>query len=595
MADRYPDRLAVYDQHSQLSYRELDQAANKFANAILAEKGHTAPVIAIFASLDVTALVAALGVLKAGRAYVGFDDALPDSYCAQILRDAGSTLIVSDAAHADQARRLASHQQRIISIAQSASYPAQPPATPISPDTMAILNYSSGSTGQPKGVAQTHHSAMAQAAGFASQCHLGSGDRVTNFSALAWVGAFWTSFGPLLLGAVVATCDVRGHNSSQLLDWLEQTDVTVIMGSPSLVCQIAEQAEGYSLPGVRLVHMGGDTIYRRYVERCRRAFPTALISAGLGTSEAGRLAEWLIDADAQFDGETVPVGLALPGIKILLLNEEGEEVEEGEAGEIAVQSSYQASGYWKRPDLTAAKFRIDPRFGPLPIYLTGDIGRFEANGSLRHLGRKDFQVKIRGYRVHINEIEGHLIRQSGILEACVALQRTPNQNDVLVAYVVAAPESTERIDELQASLAADLPAYMIPQRFVFLPELPRTPNKKLDRNRLPGLTSTRPDLSNRFAAPNSPMGLRLTAIWEEVLGISPIGINDTFLALGGDSLKATQVANRVLRSFGLNIPLMTILSAATVAKMASIVLEHLLSELSDEESRELLNGEMRTT
>ncbi len=593
MVCRFPERVAVYDQSEQLSYRELNEMSNRFANGLLAQSEQTPGVVALFVSQDVMALVAALGVLKAGKAYVGFDDAFSEKLYRHILDDVelddvelgdiefddvANVMFVSDVAHMDLARRLAGEEKPIFSVETVGQFSAEQASTIPLPEAIAVLNYSSGSTGAPKGVVQTHHSVLAQAAGFASLCSLGDGDRVTTFGALAWAGTFWTLFGPLCYGACVAIFPTRQSHISQLIDWLEQTRVTVLTGMTTTIRLIAESANGRQLPAVRLVHIGGDTNYRRDVEIYRHIFPTALISAGLGTTEAGRMAEWLIDQDEAIDWEVVPLGLPTPAMTIRLLDEKGDEVVTGEPGEIAVQSSYLAQGYWNQPALTAAKFRIDPRFGSQRLYLTGDMGRFEANGLLRHLGRKDFQVKVNGYRVHVNEIEAMLLALPGIAEASLVLQGTEAQQEVLVAYLVLAPQASWTSDELRRQLSTNLPAYMTPQRFVFLPELPKTPNQKVDRSRLPALDSFRPDLSTPFVPPLSPLEKHVASIWQDILAIQPVGIRDDFLTLGGDSVSASRIVNRVLAELSVQITAAELLSAGTISAMASMLLTSMLAD-----------------
>jgi amino acid adenylation domain-containing protein len=588
LAALHPDQPAVFDTTATLTYRKLDQAANQIANTLLAACGDTPEIVAIFAGNDVTALVAALGVLKSGKAFVGFDDILPESRCGQILADTDNRVILYDDAHASLARRLAGSQRQLIAIEECAQAPDHAPAFSPAPDSIAILNYSSGTTGRPKGIVQTHHSVLAQAAAFAGMCHLGSADRVTNFGALAWAGTFWTLFGPLCFGAGVALFDTRRMGIDHLAAWLQHTGVTVIVGLTT-VRQLVALAADQRFPAVRLIHLGGDTIYRRDIEGCRPLFPNALISAGLGATETGRIAEWLIDAGASLEHPVVAVGLPAPATRIFLLTESGDETAPGEVGEIAVQSSYLAQGYWKQPQLTAAKFRCDPRFGALPFYLTGDIGRIEPTGALRHVGRKDFQIKVRQYQVPVDEIEGRLLALDGIREACVARHHGPHLEEALIAYVVMAPGAGWRSDELQEQLAASLPEYMVPQRFVFLPELPKTPTQKVDRNRLPALTATRPALRTPFVAATTPIAARLAAIWAEVLGLAPIGIHDEFLALGGDSLRAAQLANRVQSAFALELPMTTLLKAATVAAMALVVEAGLAGRLPAAELAALLD------
>ncbi len=573
MATRYPDHVAVIDDSVSLTYRQLDEASNRVANALL-NLPDASDIVAIVASPTAEAVILLLGTLKAGKAFVGFDDVFSLERYEQIIADAGSHTIIYDSGHVDLAAQLNQPDRQLLEAVLLANASADPVHLMIDPHAPAVLNYSSGSTGRPKGVLGSHHSMLAHAAQVATLCHLNPTDRMVNFLALAWAGSYWGLFGPLFFGATVVTYDARLLTSEELVDRLIRDDVTVIMGS-TIVRLPAAAEENRTVPSVRLVCLGGDTVYRRHVETSRRLFPNALVDVGLGTSEAARVAEWLIGADDPLEELVMPVGLPGPGITLRLINDEGHEVERGEIGEITVQSSYLVPGYWKRPDLTSEQFRRDEKYGPDPVYFTGDLGMIGPDGALRHMGRKDFQVKIRGYQVFSNDIEGLLESQPGVKQACVVKFDSTDGHESLVAYLAIDEALAPLTEDLQAVLSARLPSYSVPHQFVYLAALPLTPTMKIDRNRLPVPGNARPALQALYRAPATPVESRLVVIWQDVLGLTQVGVDDPFLSLGGDSIRAAQVVNRVLTEFELSIPIATLLSHATVAAMAIQIVEAL--------------------
>lgn len=578
LARRYPDRQAAYDTASLFTYRQLDEASNRLANALLSRRGPSNEIVALMITAGTGAVIAALGTLKAGKAYVGFDDVFTDERSASILADAECSIIVCDEFHAELAEKLAKGKLDIIHLDDSLRYSADSPQVYFTHDDLAVLTYSSGTTGQPKGIVQTHYTALAHAVGFAELECFGANDRVSTFGSLASGSNFLKMFSALCSGACVATFNIRRFGIDDLFDWMDETGVTAT-GARAIVRQMYALAGERQLPKVRTITLGGDTIYRRDIVACRRLFPNALASVGLGMTEASRVTEWLVDATMPLDEEVVPTGYPVPNVRIVILDENGDEAEPGELGEIAVLSNFLAKGYWKQPELTASRFLQFPRYAPMPLYRTGDMGRIGPDGMLSHMGRKDFLVKIRGYFVPTNEVEGLLLSQPGITEAAVVKYKQGADRGTLVGYIVVDNEFIFSADELQSMLAERLPAYMVPQRIIFMDTLPHNPRGKVDQSKLPAPGSARPYLTVPFVAPETPLEKRVTELWSELLGIDPIGMHDKFLALGGDSLQAMRLVNRVNAALDIDLPAATLLSAATVADMVSILRDHLFGSL----------------
>ncbi|UCG98355.1 MAG: non-ribosomal peptide synthetase, partial [Burkholderiales bacterium] len=363
---------------------------------------------------------------------------------------------------------------------------------------------------------------------------------------------------------------VRRHGLHLLPDWLERTGATVLSGMTTIRA-IAREFPERRLDGVRLIQLGGDTVYRVDLLRCQRNFPKAFLAVGFGTTETGRATQHFVAPGIVPPEEVLPIGFPLPGVNAWIADDDGSEAQSGAVGEIVIEADDLAAGYHGRPALTAEKFRHDPVDAKKRAYCTGDLGRRLPNGALQHLGRKDFQIKIRGYQVPANEIEALLLASAGVREACVVAHGPPAGPETLVAFVVRQRASAADDDTVLARLRGALPEYMVPQRLIELPALPRTPTGKTDRKALQEmpLAPLAPDRPR--TEPRNAVEARVAAIWRDVLGIGELGVDDQFLDLGGDSLQAMRIAGRVYREFGLAVSQGQLLSRPTVAEMAALV------------------------
>jgi hypothetical protein len=275
-------------------------------------------------------------------------------------------------------------------------------------------------------------------------------------------------------------------------------------------------------------------------------------------------------------------------MEVCILDKDGTDLGIDQVGEIAVRSRYLSLGYWRRPELTRTVFLAEPQSDAVHTYLTGDLGRLRPDGCLEHLGRKDFQVKIRGYRVEVAEIELALQGHAGIKEAVVVARQAPDGDNRLVAYLVAADQPTPPVSDLRTLLQTQLPQHMIPTIFVFLEALPLTANGKLDRRALPLPDWSRLSAETAFVAPRTPLEQELSRLWAEVLGLQQVGIHETFLELGGDSLLATRLIGRVRTALHVDASLGTLLQAPTVAEMALAIMQYQAAQTPAEELEQLL-------
>jgi acyl carrier protein len=328
----------------------------------------------------------------------------------------------------------------------------------------------------------------------------------------------------------------------------------------------------------------------------------------MGASETSVVAGMIVTPATEFSGDVVPLGYPVEDKEVLILDEAGSALPRGQTGEIAIRSRYLATGYWRRPDLTARFFAPDPHGSDLQTYRMGDMGRISKEGYIEHLGRRDNQVKIRGYRVDLSEVEAALYAQEAVKEAAVVVRDIQPGEKKLVAYIAlkgnqnpAAPQG------LRSALRQMLPDYMVPSSFVIIPKLPRTDNGKLDASKLPDPGRERPSFT-AYTAPRNSLEAELSALWAEVLALDTVGVHDNFLELGGHSLMATQLVSRILNRYGVRLSPRLLLESVTVEAQAAAIaeilspaddrmLEQLLDrveKLSEEQARKLLREDEDT-
>jgi amino acid adenylation domain-containing protein len=565
-----PNRPAVKAGQRSFSYIELNRIANRIARAILATRGDPAAPIALLFEHGIDVIAAIMGTLKAGKFYVAVDPSLPSERIAYMLEDSQASLIVTNTLNADLAHKLAVDARPCLNI-EGIDEPvcAEDAGVFAASDEILTIRYTSGSTGDPKGVVETHRNVLQSTILHAGEMRTCVDDRLSLLHSVTFASAYVNLFQALLTGASLSVFDIKSEGAHRLAKWLREERITVYHSPPAVFRQMADSLSGEEkLSSLRLIHLSGAPITRRDFELYKRYFcPGALLEIGMGSTEARGICSAFVDESFSFPAEGSPVGYPRPGKKILLLDENGREVRPGELGEIAVKGRNLNPGYWRRSELMRAKFSQDGSADEERLYLTGDLGRMMPDGFLVHLGRKDFQVKIRGYRVETVEIEKELLLHPHVGEVIVvARDREPGEK-VLVAYVVPARHPPPATNELYDFLRAKLPHYMLPSAFVFLEAIPLT-NGKLDRSALPEPGHARPGMSRPYVAARNEAEKTLVRIWEEVLGVAPIGIHDNFFDLGGHSLSASRFLSRLYDEANVELPLRAVFDVPTVAGLA---------------------------
>ncbi|HEX8273037.1 MAG TPA: amino acid adenylation domain-containing protein [Longimicrobiaceae bacterium] len=555
-----PDAVAVVHEETRLTYGELDARANRLAHRLCALGAGPGKFVGVCLERSPELVVALLAVLKSGAAYVPLDPGHPAGRLSLVLRDTGAQALVTSlpllglfAEAEDRARPLPTVAPDR-DAAVLAGCPATAPEGGTGPDHPAYVIYTSGSTGTPKGVVVTHAGIARLFDATDAWFGFGADDAWTLFHSAAFDFSVWEMWGALRYGGrlvVVPLWVARSPDAFRALVARER--VTILNQTPSafrLFVQADESAPGDAPLALRWTVFGGEALdagsVRRWLRRHGEASPRLANMYGI-TETTVHVTCCGLDArvlDAALPG-TTPIGRPMPDLRVYVLDSALRPAPAGVVGEMYVSGAGLASGYLRRPGLTAERFLPDP-FAARPgarMYRTGDLARRHADGTLHYAGRADGQVKLRGFRIETGEVEAALRALPGVREAAVALREDAPGSPRLVAYLVA-DGATRSVDpaELRTSLASRLPDYMVPAAFVALPAIPLTPQGKLDRRALPAPDSERLPRPG-YEPPRSGLEMRIQEAWREVLGIDKVGATDDFFALGGDSLRAVQVAS----------------------------------------------------
>ena len=519
-----PDRLAVKVGSASLTYADLDRRANQVARAILAAATRPGPV-ALVVDQGLSLIPGILGVLKSGRIYVPLEAGLGRERLRGLLRDSGATSALVTASAMPLVRGVAAADLVVLDVDALPTGPSgEAPDVEIDAAAPAYIYYTTGSTGEPKGVVDSHRNVLHNVMRYTNGLGIGPNDRLTLLQLPSFSGAVSSMFCALLNGATSLPFDVRAASGGALADYVDHEGVTIYHSVPTIFRSFLRGDRTF--PRVRVVRLEGDRSARLDVELFRRHFaPGCVLANGLGATETGLVCRFLLDRETRLDGEIVPIGHPVEDMEIAVVDDDGKPVGSGDVGEISVRSEYLALGYWDRPDLTERAFETDA--GGRRAYRTGDLGRLRADG-LEHLGRKDSRAKIRGVTVSLAEVEAALVGLPCIREAAVIARTDTHDERRLVAYYVPVAGAAPSVSELRRQLAERLPPQMIPSRYGRLDALPLNQNLKVDRKALPAPGRARPALDQIYAPPEDPTQSELVRIWEELLEVEPVGIRGLY-------------------------------------------------------------------
>lgn len=563
-----PDAVAVIFGDTQMTYAELDARANRLAHDLRSSNVGPDVLVGICMERSIEMIVALLAILKAGGAYVPLDPKYPKERLTFMLNDAGVPIVLTENQYS---RMLSEHHSRVLTLDSISTSSAKerftvPMSSGAQPENLAYVMYTSGSTGNPKGVCVTHRNVVRLVLE-TNYVDISPSDRIAQASNSSFDAATFEIWGALLNGAavVIVTKEIA-LSLGAFAAALEAHAVSILFTTTALFNMVVRQSPTM-FRALRYVLFGGEAVDPSPVRTALARGPAHLLHV-YGPTETTTFATFYPVHDVPEGAATVPIGKPIANTTAFVLDAQRQIVPIGVPGELYIGGDGVARGYFNRPDLSAERF-VHDNFSHRPgarLYKTGDLCRLRADGNIEFLGRLDNQVKIRGFRIELGEIEAALSSHVSV-RTCVVIVREDRPGDKrLVAYII--PNDNECVtSDLRMYLVARLPEYMIPSAFVFLDSFPLTPNGKIDRKSLPAPEFDRAALSVRFVAARTRIEESLTRLWADVLGLEAIGIHDNFFELGGNSLLSIRLISRAANA-GLLLTVGQLFESPTIAGLA---------------------------
>jgi amino acid adenylation domain-containing protein/non-ribosomal peptide synthase protein (TIGR01720 family) len=571
-AGRRPEQTALAFEGQTMSYRELDERSNRLARYLKGQGIGRNGFVGVLAYRDPRTIVNVMGILKAGAAYVPVDPEYPEERRQYILENSNCQMLLIPEFYL---------KNRV------AEFPADPIADNDYPEDVAYIIYTSGSTGRPKGVVITHAAVANTIIDINQRFNVAGGDRIIGLSSMGFDLSVYDIFGALAAGAtLVLIPDVRDVKHLQTV--IERERITIWNSVPAIMAMLLENLDGdsdaelaywqvgsgsdlvvdyHQNDSLRLVLLSGDWIPLGLPDKIKANFPyTDVISLG-GATEASIWSIYYPIREIRSEWKSIPYGRPLANQKFYVLNYRLGICPVGVPGELYIGGAGLASGYCNDAAKTANAFIKHPVLGNL--YKTGDYGVWRQDGCIEFLGRQDHQVKIRGHRIELGEIESCLLRHEAVKNAVVVDRTDQNGQKYLCGYIVT--DTGLNNEELKAHLLKELPEYMVPAYLLPIGEIPLTSNGKVDRKSLPAPDALIMASGKQYVAPRNETERKLAEIWQEVLGLSQVGILDDFLELGGDSIKMVSAVTKVADRFRVELDFREFLNSATINKLAAVI------------------------
>ncbi|MGG4217920.1 non-ribosomal peptide synthase/polyketide synthase [Paenibacillus jamilae] len=579
-----PEQVAVYFEGAQVTYRELNERANRLARTLRSHGVVADCLVGLMTERSIDMIVGILGILKAGGAYIPVDPTYPENRICYMLEDAGTELLLTQqhlmekVAFNGKVLLLDTDPDQATADTSTAGTKREPVSvyhrdcsnleTISGPHNLAYVIYTSGTTGQPKGVMLEHRGLCNLQTYFRETLGINSSDRVVSFASFSFDAACWEMLQALFNGATLCIPTSETIlNYEQFEQYMGEHRITIATLPPTYAIYLSPER----MPELRILFTAGSATSTELVTRWRDK--VTYMNAYGPTENSIATSVWPVPAGPE-SGISISIGRPVPNHRVYVVNAHDQLSPVGIPGELCVSGPGLARGYLHRPQLTAEQFISNPfATGEKDyerMYRTGDLARWMPDGNIEYLGRIDHQIKIRGYRIEMGEVEAAILSADRMQEVVVLAHENSQNQHELVAYYVAEREMTG--GELRKLLSEKLPNYMIPSRFIQLQHIPLTPNGKIDRQALPspeGHVHSGAD----YVAPRTWMEEKLAEIWQDVLGISQVGINEDFFEIGGHSLRATTLTSKVRKQLSKPMDLQNIFEAPTIELLAALLEE----------------------
>ena len=560
---KYPNNIAINQDDKSISYFELNALSNGLAEKIIITTKIRKSNIALLLDHGTAAIVGMLGVLKSGNVYIPLDPDYPFDRLKYMLKDANCELIIVTSKTVDLAKTLIKDLEAvlIVNISDGITPRQTNLNVQINPENKAYILYTSGSTGEPKGVIQIHKNILHFIRIYTNNLHISISDRISLLPTYSFDSSVMDIYGALLNGASLYPYNLKQKGIETLAGWIQANKISIFHTVPTIYRYFIATLSDDVFKYIRLVVLGGEAVYKNDFENFKKYFvENSIFINGYGPTESTITLQKFLDHKSVLTTTNIPIGFPVKETDVYLLNENDEMVGIYQIGEMVYKSNYLSLGYLNKDSQTKSVFTIDPITDNGNVYRSGDLGRMLPTGEIEFIGRKDGQIKLHGQRIETSEIEQNLLQIEGIDES-VVLMKVLGKQDNLVAYIRS--KNKLNINIIKNKLSLRLPRYMVPNIYIFVDEFLLTPTGKINRSSLPEPTEKEIQ-NNEYVAPESEIEKKLVDIWKYLLNKKKIGIKDNFFEVGGNSLKAIQLISRIKKEFDINISLIMLFNNPTI-------------------------------
>lgn len=567
-AARYPENIAVRFRGREFTYRELNRRANLLAHKLIRMGVGPETLVGLCAERSPEMIVAMIGTLKAGAAYVPFDASYPAERLDFMIADTNTPVMLTQRFLAPSI--LASRNVTTIFLDEELSETVadhdQNPLSRARPTSLAYVMYTSGSTGRPKGVMIENRS-IVRLVFNTNYCQFGANEVFLQLAPISFDASTFEIWGALLHGSTLVIMPPQPPSLQQIGDHIREHHVTTLWLTAGLFHLFVDQ-QLEDLRPLRQLLAGGDSLSPAHVRKVLDWLPHLKLINGYGPTEGTTFTCCHAIRPRDAIASSVPIGRPISNTSVYLLNDELQPVTAGEIGELCAGGDGVARGYLNSPELTAEKFLVDPFSGQpdARVYRTGDLARWLPDGILEFLGRSDLQMKILGHRIELGEIEAVLAEHPAIQQTCLNAQTDGAGNRRLIAYYIAREHASPSLFELKEFLSAKLPAYMLPTSFVSVNAFPLTPNGKVDRAALPALGCAPETVAQQ--AKGTDLEEKIAHLWKDVLGAPRVGLDENFFDLGGDSLLIVAVHSQLQKMLQREIQVTDLFEYVSIRSLA---------------------------
>ncbi|MEH2024340.1 non-ribosomal peptide synthetase [Nostoc sp.] len=577
-----PNNIAVSFENQQLTYQELNQRANQLAHYLQTLGVKSGVLVGLYVEPSLEMIVGLLGILKAGGTYVSIAATSGKDDLAFILEDTQISWVLTQSSLIE---KLSEHQPQVICLDSDweviALHATENPDNYTTDQTLACVMYVSGCKGKPNGIAITHRNLVTHSLAISETWELSQSDRLLLIPSISCDTFIESLFPSWITGATAILQSQELQNSTtQFFPFIAQQQITVVNLPTYFWYELVKEpsVSPQTLPAsLRLVIVGGEKVSRQtyltWVEKVGKQVRWLNAYGSLETTLTATVYDPETATEASNTQSEIPIGRAIANTQIYILDQRSQLLPIGVTGEIYISGIGVTQGYFNRPELTSEKFIPNPFSSESGAYLyrTGDLGRYLSDGNIEFQGRLDNQVKICGFRIELAEIETILGQYPGLQKTVVIAKEDVPGDKRLVAYVVPKQGETFGNEQLLSFLQQKLPEHLLPSAFFIVDSLPLNANDQVDRQALSALNPTNSKIEKTFATAEDPLQLQLAKIWENILGIHPIGIKDNFFDLGGNSLLAVHLFSQIEKTFGLNLPLAILLQYSTIEQLTNII------------------------